>query len=315
MLLSKAIEGYFYDKQATYSPDTLEGYKFVFQHLIEFVGDKEAGEVTAKELHDFIIWLQKDYVPSRWNKDTSPLSGSGVELHWKGVRSLFKWLNDTLDLPRPDMKMPRPEYMRPHVTAFTEEEIRKLIKFCDYADVERDGKKHKQRLPEAHRDKAIVLTLLDTGMRVGELLRVKMEDVNMEQGEILVTPFRTGKKSRPRLVVLGHTARRAIWLYTSKIKALYPSSVLFPMTDDAVRHMLKRLEERSGVTDVHPHRFRHSMAIWFLRNGGDIFTLQRLLGHSTLDMVNTYLDIAQTDIALAHRRASALDRWNSEKPL
>ena len=189
-----------------------------------------------------------------------------------------------------------------------------MVRACEYMDVERDGKKHRQRLPEAHRDKAIVLAMLDTGLRIGELLRVKLEDINMEQGEITVIPYGSGKKSRPRMVILGQTSRRAVWLYVARMKTSFPTSKLFPMTDNAVRHMLKRLQERSEVPDVHPHRFRHTFAIWYLRNGGDIFTLQRLLGHSDISMVKRYLDIAQADVASAHRKASALDRWNSEKP-
>lgn len=81
------------------------------------------------------------------------------------------------------------------------------------------------------------------------------------------------------------------------------------------RNIGLRLGKRAGVQDVHPHRFRHSFAIWFLRGGGDVFTLQRMLGHADLSMVNYYLDIAQSDIAMAHRKASALDRWNANGAL
>ena len=315
MKLSKAVEGYFYDKQATYSPKTLGSYKFVFQHLLKFLGDVEVESITPENLKAFIIYLQQDYQPTRLSGREGKLSPSGVDLYWKGIRSLFHWLNDSIDLPRPDLKLPRQPFMRSRVVAFTEEDVRKMVRACEYVDVERGGKKHRQRLPEAHRDKALVLTMLDTGLRIGELLRVKMEDIYMEAGEITVIPYLSGKKSRPRTVQLGQTARRAVWLYVARMTSVFPTSRLFNMTDNAVRQMLKRLEERSGVPDVHPHRFRHTFAIWFLRGGGDIFTLQSLLGHSTLEMVREYLDIAQTDLALAHKRASAVDRWNSEKPL
>jgi integrase/recombinase XerD len=126
----------------------------------------------------------------------------------------------------------------------------------------------------------------------------------------MVAPFSTGKKTRPRMVLLGSTARRAVWLYVARLKDSDPSDRLFQMTPTSARLVLGRLGERAKVDNVHPHRFRHSFAIWYLRNGGDVFTLQRLLGHSTLDMVNYYLDIERTDISLAHRKASAIDRWN-----
>lgn len=119
-------------------------------------------------------------------------------------------------------------------------------------------------------------------------------------------------------MVIGNTARRALWLYIAHREKEFPTHLtdrLFPMTKMAVRFMLNRLAKRAGVTDVHPHRFRHSFAIWYLRGGGDIFTLQRILGHSSLDMVSYYLEYAQTDVASAHRRASPLDRWNSNGAL
>jgi len=71
----------------------------------------------------------------------------------------------------------------------------------------------------------------------------------------------------------------------------------------------RELARRAGVKDVHAHRFRHTFAINYLRNGGDVYTLQDLLGHTSLDMVRRYLHLAQVDVDSAHRRASPVENW------
>lgn len=73
--------------------------------------------------------------------------------------------------------------------------------------------------------------------------------------------------------------------------------------------MLIRLGVKAGVQDCHPHRFRHTFAVNFLRNGGNAFELQMALGHTTLETVQTYLSLAQTDLDAAHRKASPVENW------
>ena len=81
------------------------------------------------------------------------------------------------------------------------------------------------------------------------------------------------------------------------------------MTQDGLRHLIKRIADRAEVENAYPHKFRHTFALTYLRSGGDVFTLQALLGHTSLDMVRHYARIAEIDIEQAHRRASPVDNW------
>jgi site-specific recombinase XerD len=76
-----------------------------------------------------------------------------------------------------------------------------------------------------------------------------------------------------------------------------------------VRHMLKRCGHRAGVTGVHPHRFRHTFAIEYLRGGGNPYALPGIMGHSSMDMTFYYMKIAQVDIQTFHNAAYPVSRW------
>jgi integrase/recombinase XerD len=81
------------------------------------------------------------------------------------------------------------------------------------------------------------------------------------------------------------------------------------MNKNAWRLLIVHLDEEAGVKKCHPHWFRHTFAITYLRSGGDVFALQALLGHSMLDMVKHYARIAEIDIEQAHKRTSPADNW------
>ena len=108
------------------------------------------------------------------------------------------------------------------------------------------------------------------------------------------------------MVFLGKTAKKTLWLYLAK--RAEESDSVFGLDYHSIQTLLKRLGKTAKVQNVHAHRFRHTFAINYLRNGGDVFTLQRLLGHATLEMVRHYLDLVKTDVQNAHRMASPVDR-------
>ena len=89
----------------------------------------------------------------------------------------------------------------------------------------------------------------------------------------------------------------------------YVNEINSPISTQDVLQLVKRLGENAGVINVYPHRFRHTFAIEFLRNGGNVFELQQLLGHSDLEMSRRYAQIAQIDLETSARKASPADRW------
>jgi integrase/recombinase XerD len=318
MQLSKAIEGYVFSALAEgYSSLTLNVYRSALGTLAEYLGDKQVQDISVDDLRGFMAYLVTGYVPERINnpENTSPLSTASHHRYWKSIRSFFKWAEADLGVGRPDLALKMPQWESKEIIPFTEEEIKALLKACDYASVSGGKRKSYQfKRHTASRDKAIILTLLDTGVRVGELTRLRIGDLNLETGEVRVQPFHV-KKTRPRTTYLGKASRKAVWKYLVERSSSDPGDPLFtthdekPLTTQCVLNLLSRIGKSTGVMGVHPHKFRHTFAIQYLRNGGDIFTLQRQLGHKRLDMVSHYLNIAKSDVQNAHQKASPADRW------
>lgn len=161
----------------------------------------------------------------------------------------------------------------------------------------------------AHRNRTLLLVLLDTGLRVSELCDLRVADYSHPNSTLKVT----GKGDKQRILYLSPRTNLALWKYVASRSDCFPHRPLFatelgtPFTRRYVAKLLERIAVRANVPGVHPHRFRHTFAIMYLRNGGDIFTLQSILGHASLDMVRKYLAIAQVDVAAAHRLASPVD--------
>lgn len=307
MKLSEAIEGYLIDKRAEgYSPNTLRLYNEILPKFCAHLGDPPLEQITLVDLQKFMIWLQEDCT----TRNGRPLSRARVDTFWKAIRSLFRFCDDALELPRPDLKLKRPEKPDPLVLPFSQKEFQLLLRACDFSTERHPSNRaaYVAGRPTKQRNRALLYFMVDTGLRIGEICRLEIRDVNQQTGEISVAPFGAGKKSRARTVYLGKNARRELWLYLSR-KEYRDDDLLFGLTPDGVRSLFRRLSQASGVENVHPHRFRHTFAIQYLRNGGDVFTLQALLGHKDLKIVQNYLKIAQADVENAHRRASPGDNW------
>ncbi len=286
MQLEKAIEGYLLDITPTYSEKTVRLYTQQLSVLLGFLGNVEINTITKSDLDRYLVFLKKDYKPNRFSGSEDPLSPSAIDNHWKCIRSFFGWCEENVGANRPDKQLKRPRFMLPEIRPFSQEEIRKLVYFSEWTNEITPGTKrtYRRKLTQASRDKSLVLLMLDTGLRVGEVSRLRIEDIDLQAGQVIVRPFGSGIKSRPRLVYLGKRTIKALWHYIAE-NDLKGEDFLFTDRIRTIQSIILRLGRRAGIDKCHPHRFRHTFAMEYLRNGGDPFTLQKLIGHTSLEMV------------------------------
>jgi site-specific recombinase XerD len=174
-----------------------------------------------------------------------------------------------------------------------------------------------RRTQSPERNLALVLLLVDTGMRVSELCGLRVEDVDRGTGELVVL----GKGGKKRQVYMGATTRRALWRYLEADRRLVSSDeALFVsvggirsgagLTPNGVHQVVKKAGRAAGLVVVRPspHTLRHTFAVNFLRGGGNLFELQQLMGHTDLTVLRRYVALAEADLAQAHRTASPADR-------
>lgn len=288
MLISDAIHGfYLHMLGSNYSPITAKNYKTFLNCMVVQIGNVNIETIRKNQIVAFLQSLREE-----------GKSESTVYAYWRTIRSFYNWASIELGIERPD-NIPSPGFSTKPVVPFTHDEISRLLKSA--------GSK---------RNATIILLLLDTGLRVSEAARLTIADLNLETGTAQIRSWRNGKKSRARIVKLGYMTRKSTWAYIASRKdPIQPNAPLLatvdgkPLDRNEIAKILKRIGSKAGVNGCHPHRFRHTFAIQFLRNGGDIFTLQELLGHSSLVMVRRYLSISQVDLDDAHRRASPVDNW------
>ncbi len=185
------------------------------------------------------------------------------------------------------------------IEPFTQDEVKRLIQAAthDAPWTTGTGKTVRSKRATGDRDKAIMLVLLDTGLRASELCALRIDDYDTDRGRLHVT---SGKATKSATSSPATEAQKALWRYLSRRPKTRPAEPLFAttgsraMSRDNVYNLIRRAGDRADVRNAHPHRFRHTFAIEFLRNGGSAIVLQELLGHSKLDMILIYVKIGRT---------------------
>lgn len=279
------------------SPRTIEWYDMFLREYLRFA-DCGSGAPRLSELSAPVArrWLVAKRSEARSPAPAS-LAGRARTLHAFG-----SWIQEEFDLARhPLLGFRTPRVPRTLIPSLRDADVRALLKAASNG-------------PNGGRDLAVLLVLLDAGMRLSELVGLRVASVDFETGSCQVM----GKGEKERRVPLGRAARRALRRTLVRRENLRPSDPLFvaehgtALTASGVQKIVRRTARRAGLeVRCSPHVLRHTFARSFLANGGDVFTLQRILGHSpaSLEVTQRYVALLDEDVRDVHRRASPMDRF------
>ena len=270
------------------SPNTIEAYTRDLKKFFTFLRKREREPLTAtqREISLFLAALRK-----------KGLSARSSARCLSSVRSLYKFLaleKRIASDPTDDIESPRtwfnlPKFLEP-------EEVDKLLSLPDTSR------------PGGIRDRAMLETLYASGLRVSELLSLKVTDLNFESGFLTCR----GKGSKQRITPLGKSAMQWLKRYIEEargpIKKKRSTDRLFlnlhggPLTRQGFWKILRHYGGKAGIKNISPHLIRHSFATHLLEKGADLRSVQMMLGHADISTTQIYTHINRERLHRTYRR-------------
>lgn len=271
---------------------TIEDHYLHFSHFCEFIErDLKKEEITADVFRSYIVYMLEE-------RDLSPVT---VNVRIRPLKALLRhaFKSGYLDSPiYEDIKILKTP--QDTIESLTPSEIKMIISRID------------DRYYAGFRDKCLIFTLLDTMVRISELLAIKRSNVDLKQGLIKLEAHET-KTKRARVVPISTKTVNLLREYIHETEG-FNNELLFlsyngeGLSANTVRRSLSDYARSIGITKrVSPHTWRHTGALLYVLNGGDPFSLQRILGHSDMSMVRKYIQMTNTDIKSQHNYFSPLN--------
>ena len=261
------------------SLNSIEAYLNDVSKLEQFLAETGKGilpaAVTYPDLKYFLVWY-----------NTSTTNARTQSRVLSGIRAFYKYLlieGEITENPSTLIESPKIGLKLPEVLSIAE--IDSIIEAIDLSK------------PEGHRNKAIIETLYGAGLRVSELVNLRITDINFNEGYVIVT----GKGSKQRLVPIGKKALREIELYRqerSMMPVITDANILFlnrrgkKLTRVMIFTIVKFLAAKAGIRKkISPHTFRHSFATHMVEAGADLRAVQEMLGHESILTTEIYTHI------------------------
>src|SRR6266496_859732 len=322
-LIETLIEAYLQDHiGGNHSDKTVEWHRTAlgFMHLF-FKEELDITQIDEVEADDISAWFTHLRVtPGARNKVRSERT---VQTYARSARAFFHWLirRGTLE-HNPFDRVVFPKVGRPLIQTITTDEFEQLLLACAPPN---ETSPFAERA--AVRNRAILWLLYDTGIRVSELIHLRLGNVDRKKGVVTVL----GKGSKERRIALGQNCLRNLSYYLDKHRPnaeeladwgsagedhVFLSETRQPFTKNGMEMLFKRLKERAGITGkrISPHILRHTFAINYLVKSNDPFSLQELLGHEDLTTVQNYMHMNATILQEQKRKYSPGDHLPTRMP-
>lgn len=269
----------------------------------------EVDSITVDDLRGFMAFLQDketkwdDHAHRKPKKEgLAPVTIRGYR---RALSAFLNWANrENLISSKPHENLERTKLPRIIKENLSEEEIRKLLKATQ---------EHTDPVLCA-RDKALVLFLLDTGVRASELCGMTLPDIDATWQRVKIH----GKGMRDRYVPISAPTRAALYQYVmfmrpndvDRLNRVFLTDTGRAMERYVLADILRSLGERAKVGGVHPHRFRRTAGTMFYENShGNLFRTQELLGHSSPMTTRGYVGTSSKDLEEIHADASPVTNW------
>lgn len=281
---AKRLEGVSIRTQGFYKEQMTHFLKFCEGQVIEHIS-----QITASTIRDYLIWLEEE--------GHNP---GGVHAAYRVLKTFLRWFDseaEPVQWRNPIEKVKAPKLAEDPLEPVELKTVSAMIATCNDSFL---GK----------RNKVIFLFLLDTGLRARELLSLNLADVNQVTGAVIL---RVGKGRKPRSIFISPSTRKAVRAYIRERKD--NQAALFVLDDlterlgyGGLRVLIKKHASLAHVPEPTAHDFRRAFAINCLRNGMDLVTLARLMGHTSLKVLQRYLKMVDGDLHEAHDRSSPVGR-------
>jgi integrase/recombinase XerD len=273
---------------------TLEDYETHFGYFYEFLeGDIKADNITADLLREYLAFMIHD-------RGLKPMT---VNLRVRTLRAFMRfcygenYINSPIHESIKPIKAPEDT-----IQALTPSEMKVLLSVID------------ESYYSGYRDKIMIYALLDTMVRISELLAIKRENIDLKSGFIQLVAEGT-KTRKARIVPLSAQTIKFLAEYIKETSD-FNSEYLFLTNDgrqlsaNTFRRNMQEYGEKAMIKNkrVSPHTLRHTGALFYIMNGGDPFSLQKILGHSDMSMVRKYIQMTESDVKRQHNTFSPLNR-------